>query len=244
MIITSKTNPTVKKISSLADKKFRRQYGEYLVEGTKPVNECIKAGKDVVLIVCTEEYANCYNSPFVVSRQVFEHISTEKTPQGVMAVVKMPQTDLSAPAGSCLLLDRLQDPGNLGTIIRTANAAGYKDLYLINCTDAYSPKCVRASMSGIFFINIHVGTEDEVLQTLSGVPLICADLDGENIFTFNPPKQYCLCIGNEGSGLSDVISKKASHTVKIPMEETCESLNAAISAGIAMYQLKNKNIEV
>ena len=136
------------------------------------------------------------------------------------------------------MLDCLQDPGNLGTVIRTANAAGYGEIYLINCTDAYSPKAVRASMGGIFRVSVYSGSREEVLENLKDIPLICADMDGENIFEFTPPKKFCLCIGNEGGGISAEVSSRAAYTVKIPMRETCESLNAAVSAGIAMYALK------
>lgn len=240
MVITSKSNPLVKKINSLSDKKFRRQLGLYLVEGVKSVKECIAAGCRIQQIICTEEHENEFASAVVVSDGVFKSISSEVTPQGVMAVVKIPDSRLTPPEGSCLLLDCLQDPGNLGTVIRTANAAGYGEIYLINCTDPYSPKAVRASMSGIFFVKIYSGAREEVLSTLSGVPLICADMNGEDIFAFSPPDKFCLCIGNEGGGISEQVSKAAAYTVKIPMRESCESLNAAVSAGIAMYALKNK----
>lgn len=238
MVITSKSNPLIKEISALADKKFRNKLGLYVVEGTKTVNECIAAGCKIDKIICSEELSDNYPDAVAVSREIFERLSSEKTPQGVMAVVKLPQIGLKPPENSCLLLDCLQDPGNLGTIIRTANAAGYRDLYLINCTDPYSPKAVRASMSGIFFVNLYRGTRDEILSVLNGVPLICADMDGENIFSFTPPKKFCLCIGNEGGGISDEVMNRADYKISIPMNGTCESLNAAVSAGIAMYQLK------
>ena len=239
MVITSKSNPTIKEIAKLLDKKFRKEFGQYLVEGVKPVNECIAAGCKIDKIVCTEELAESFTGAVVVSREVFSSISSEKTPQGVLAVVEMPKTQLQPPEKSCILLDRLQDPGNLGTIIRTANAAGYNEIYLINCTDSYSPKAVRASMSGIFFVRVYSGSQEEVLNALAGVPIICADMDGEDIFKFEPPQKFCLCVGNEGGGISEEIIKKSKFKVKIPMAETCESLNAAVSAGIAMYQLKN-----
>ena len=240
MIITSKSNPVIKYISSLSDKKFRRQYGEYLVEGTKPVNECIAANCEVSRIICTERHAEQYPQAVVVSDEVFKSVSSEKTPQGVLAAVKIPQSSLKPPEDACLLLDSLQDPGNLGTILRTANAAGYREVYLINCTDPFSPKCVRASMSGIFFVENRSGSREEVLSALSGIPLICADMCGEDIFSFVSPQKFCLCIGNEGGGISEDILRSAAYTVKIPMRDTCESLNAAVSAGIAMYALKNK----
>lgn len=238
MVITSKSNPKIKAISKLNDKKFRKESGLYLVEGIKPVTECIAAGCEVDSVICTEKLAENFIGPTVVSEDVFSFISSEKTPQGVIATVKIPQTQLKAPSGSCILLDRLQDPGNLGTIIRTANGAGYREIYMIGCTDPYSPKAVRASMSGIFFTEIYQGSETEIFSALKGVPLVCADMDGENIFKFRPPEKFCLCIGNEGSGICGDIIKKADFKVRIPMSESCESLNAAVSAGIAMYVLK------
>ena len=239
MIITSKSNPVIKDIIKLqADKKFRISEKSYIVEGIKPVKECIAAGGDIKKIFCTEELESSFYGAQIVSESVFNAISTEKTPQGVLAVVSLPENRLQPPKSSCILLDRLQDPGNLGTIIRTANAAGYNEIYAINCTDAYSPKAVRASMSGIFFVKVYTGTCEEILSALEGVPLISADMLGEDIFKFTPPEKFCLCIGNEGGGLSPQIKDKSQYKVKIPMQKTCESLNAAVSAGIAMYQLK------
>lgn len=239
MVITSKSNQLIKTILQLSEKKYRKQLGLYIVEGIKPVNECMKAGCEIERIVCTQERAGEYPDASVVSDAVFKSVSEEKTPQGVLAVVKIPVTKIEPPEGNCLLLDCLQDPGNLGTIIRCANAAGYESVYLINCTDPYSPKAVRASMSGIFFVDIRSGTREEILAALEGVPLVCADMGGEDIFSFTPPEKFCLCIGNEGGGISEEVAKAAKYTVKIPMRQTCESLNAAVSAGIAMYVLKN-----
>ncbi|MDE7158298.1 MAG: RNA methyltransferase, partial [Clostridiales bacterium] len=137
-----------------------------------------------------------------------------------------------------ILLDGVADPSNVGAIVRTAAAAGYTEIYCIDCADAYSPKSVRASMSGVFFAKIMHGSREEVLAALSGVPLVAADMDGENAFTFESPKKFALCIGNEGNGLSQQVAEKAQYTVKIPMGEHTESLNAAVSAGILMYLLK------
>ncbi|MGN1104028.1 MAG: TrmH family RNA methyltransferase [Candidatus Coproplasma sp.] len=239
MIISSRDNPLIKKVSSLSDKKYRKLYGQFIVESVKAVGECIKANMDVDVIICTQNLSDNYPDAQVVTDAVFSKISTEKSPQGVLAVVNIPQNTLCAPKGDCLLLDRLQDPGNLGTIIRTANAAGYDDIYLINCTDAYSPKAIRASMGGVFNVNIYEGSLEEVLSVLDGVQILSADMDGENVFSFVPEKRYCLCIGNEGNGLSDEVMARSDNTVKIPMRDSCESLNAAISAAIAMYALKN-----
>ncbi len=242
MAITSKSNPLIKEISKLSDKKYRREFNKYIVEGTKPVNECLASAYEVEKIICSEELASAYPNAVVVSNDVFQYISSEKTPQGVMAVVKLPQTAPIAPQGSCILLDNIQDPGNLGTIIRTANAAGYNEIYLLDCTDAFSPKAVRASMSGIFFVKVYRCSRNEIFSLLKDVPLICADMDGDNIFEFVPPDKYCLCIGNEGNGIGDDIIDRSKYRIRIPMSDTCESLNAAVSAGIAMYQLKSKSM--
>lgn len=241
MIITSRSNPLIKKFAALSDKKFRRQYGEYLVEGTKPVRECIQAGGEVVNIIASSRNAQEFPQAVVVSDDLFKSVSSEKTPQGVIAAVKLPDMPLRPPRGPCLLLDRLQDPGNVGTIIRTANAAGFEDVYLADCVDPFSPKAVRASMSGIFFVNAFCGGLDELLKALKDVPLVTADMSGENVFSFVPPAKFCLCIGNEGGGVSSVVRSLSSYTVSIPMRKSCESLNAAISAAVAMYALLNNS---
>lgn len=239
MIISSKDNALIKRVGALCDKKYRKIYGQFIVESVKAVGECIKAGMDVEVVLCTENLAQSFPNAQIVTDAVFSKISTEKSPQGVLAVVNLPKTILNAPKGNCLLLDRLQDPGNLGTIIRTANAAGYEDIYLINCTDAYSPKAIRASMGSVFYVNLYEGSLDEVLKVLEGVQILSADMDGEDVFQFVPQEKYCLCVGNEGNGLSEEVKNKSNSKVKIPMRECCESLNAAISAAIAMYALKN-----
>lgn len=238
MVITSKTNPIIKKISSLSEKKYRKLYNEFMVESAKAVEECISSGMQLVQIVCTEDFSDRYPGAIVVSSELFAKISTEKNPQGVLAVAKIPINGILPPKGKCLLLDRLQDPGNIGTIIRTANAAGYSDIYLINCADAYSPKALRAGMGGTFYVNLYDCGYDEAFKALEGVPLITADMSGEDIFKFSPPENFCLCIGNEGGGVSGEVLQRSDFTVKIPMRETCESLNAGVSAAIAMYVLK------
>ena len=128
----------------------------------------------------------------------------------------------------------------MGAVIRTAAAAGYREIYLAGCADPYSPKSVRASMSGVFYTRLMGGSREEILRVLGGVPLIAADMDGEDVFPFVPPQTFCLCIGNEGNGLSDEVRGRAAFTVAIPMEGKVESLNAAVSAGILMYELKRK----
>ena len=237
MLIQSRSNPKVRALAALKEKKFRRERGEYLVEGVKMVSESIAAGCEVTCVACTEEYRDRFAGALVLSRQVFEYVSDERTPQGVIASVKLPSVAPVPPSGRCVLLDGLQDPGNVGTIIRTANAAGYGEIYAINCADPFSPKCVRSSMSGIFFARVMTGRAEDVLGALGGVPLVCADMGGQSAYGFKAAEKFCLCIGSEGSGLSEAVRGAADYTVSIPMRPTCESLNAAVSAGILMYLL-------
>jgi TrmH family RNA methyltransferase len=119
-----------------------------------------------------------------------------------------------------------------------ADAAGYDEVYLTKtCADPYAPKSVRASMSGVFFTKLYFGERTEILTALGDTPILAADMDGENVFSFCAPKKFALVIGNEANGVSDEVFSRATHTVKIPMRETQESLNAAVSAGIIMYVL-------
>ena len=133
----------------------------------------------------------------------------------------------------------------MGAILRTANAAGYSQVYLTaECADPYAPKSVRASMSGLFFTKLCRGKREDILSALQGSPIIVADMDGENVFTFSSPKAFTLAIGNEANGISEETQKSATHTVKIPMRETQESLNAAVSAGIIMYVLNKDEFTI
>ena len=242
MILTSKNNPLIKETASLKEKKGRKELGLFLVEGRKMAIECQKSGYEVERVFVAEDYAG--ENPFdkaitvCVSSDVFRYLSDEKTPQGILCRVRIPDTSLRAPRGRCLLLDGVADPGNVGANLRTANAAGYSQVYLTqDCADPFSPKSVRASMSGVFFTEIYRAERAEILSILQDIPIVVADMGGENVFSFTPPKTYALVIGNEGNGVSEQVEMRATHTVKIPMQATQESLNAAVSAGIIMYVL-------
>lgn len=245
MILTSKNNPLIKETASLKDKKGRKAHNLFLVEGKKMVVECLKSGMEIERVFLAESYDG--ETPFDedvtvrVSNEVFGFLSDEKTPQGVLARVRIPNLPLTVPSGCCLLLDGVSDPGNMGAIIRTANAAGYHEIYCTDdCTDPYAPKSVRASMSGLFFTKIYRGSREEILSILHDVPLFIADMGGANVFNCVAPKQFALAIGNEANGISAMVEQAAAHTVKIPMHESQESLNAAVSAGIIMYLLKKE----
>lgn len=239
MILTSRNNPLIKEMAALKEKKGRKEQGFFLAEGVKMVSECKRSGLEIGRTFVSESYrGETDENAICVSDEVFAFLSDEKTPQGILCSVRIPKPSLCPPKESCLLLDGVSDPGNMGAIIRTANAAGYGEIYLVGCTDPYSPKSVRASMSGIFFVKIYTGTREAVLEALSGLPILAADMDGENIFSFRPPEKFALAIGNEANGISEEVFRKAQHKLKIPMRAAQESLNAGIAAGIAMYLLK------
>ena len=246
MILTSKNNPLIKETASLKEKKGRKTLGAFLVEGKKMSRECIASDFGIERVFLSESFDEkdaswllpLADKTTFVSDDAFKALSDEKTPQGILCRVKIPETELRPPQGKCLLLDGVADPGNMGAIIRTANAAGYDEIYLTSeCTDPYAPKSVRASMSGLFFTKLYVASRAEILNVLNGFPVFVADMGGANIFQVNPPKAYAIVIGNEANGVSDECKAAATQTICIPMRETQESLNAAVSAGIAMYVL-------
>ena len=243
MILTSKNNPLIKETAGLKDKKGRKQTGLFLVEGIKMLRECLQSDFVIDRVFVSEEYVGelpVDESKIVwVSKDIIRFLSDEKTPQGVLCRVQIPTRPLCAPTSSCLILDGVADPGNIGAIIRTANASGYKEIYLTEgCADPYAPKSVRASMSGVFFTQIYQATRAEILPLMRDTPIIVADMHGESVFDFSAPDTFALVIGNEANGVSEQVRSVAKYTVKIPMEQTQESLNASVSAGILMYALK------
>lgn len=241
MVITSRNNPLVRRVFSLREKKFRREAGEYVAEGIKSVREAAASGAHIRLLVRAERVPAqdiAADGELVVSDGVFEKLSEEVSPQGVLAVIEAPDCTPAPPRSLALLLDGVSDPGNMGTVLRTADAAGYTDVYLRGCTDPFAPKSVRASMGGIFRVRLHIGGDDALRAALAGVPLVCADMGGENAFRFTPPARFCLVVGNEANGVTEEVRAACAYTVRVPMRPVCESLNAGVSAGILMYLLR------
>lgn len=244
MVYTSKQNVLIKEIASLKEKKGRNELGLFVAEGLKLVKDAILYNQEIVKIVVAEnflgEIPKVNAEVITVSNEVFKFISSEVTPQGILAVIKIPNQTVKAPKDNSLILDGVQDPGNLGAIIRSANAFNYKELYLVNSVDAYSPKVVRSSMSGIYNVKIYKCNYNELFEVLNGVKVIVADMGGEDITNFVAPEKFSIVMGNEGNGVSETMRKRADYTVKIPMNATCESLNVAVASSIMMYKLNEK----
>ncbi len=240
-MITSKQNQTVKLIRSLSDKKFRDQTGLYMVESVKLVKDALSLGANVKLVLGTEKGVSALGQIDVVtetvSEDIYKYVSEQVSPQGVLALIHKPTTNV-AIGGKSLLLDDVADPANVGAIIRTAAACGFKTIYMTEgSADPYSPKAVRSAMGGIFRVNVVRDSIEKLLDCIKN-PITVADMYGKNVFESKIEGDFCLVIGNEGKGVSDLVKNKAKYTVSIPMQNGMESLNAAVSAGILMYALK------
>lgn len=241
-MILSKQNATIKEIRSLSDKKFRDTLGLYTVESVKLVKDAISLKLPIKVIIGTEKglamLGDTVYKTEEVSEDVYKYVSEQVSPQGVLAVLYKPQTVAIDESESSILLDGVSDPANVGAIIRTAAASGYKTVYMTpDSADPYSPKAVRSAMGGIFRVNVVRDKVENLLDCIKN-PITVADMNGKNVFNEGIRENFCLVIGNEGKGVSLVIRERAKYTVSIPMQNGVESLNAAVSAGILMYNLK------
>ena len=253
MMITSKDNELVRHIRSLSQKKYRDEYGEYIVEGSKMVLESLEYASVKVVIVCeklfNEKFPKIDAKIEYVSEAVFKHISDTMSPQGIMAVVyKNKNLDLKSAIKSfkkdktVFALDKVQDPGNLGTIIRTLDAAGIKHLIVSkDSADVYNPKVIRSTMGAIFRLNIYQINMElfDALTSLKddGIKVVVSSLDTKKYFyDINFDESLVIVIGNESQGVSMKIQDIADYKVKIPMKGKTESLNASVAASIIAYE--------
>ena len=230
----------------MKDKKARRERGEYLVEGEKAVSEAVRLGLPITCVLGTPEliapYIGSGYNVVEADKSIVDHCSDSVTPQGVVASVKIPSLTADKPRGVSVVLDGVKDPGNVGTVIRTCAALGIKSVYLVDCADAYSPKCVRSSMCGIFSVNVYdvpKGTEEGYF---SGADVIVADMGGEDVFSARITGDFCLVVGSESHGVSDVFRRLAKRTLSVPMSANMESLNAAIACSVVLYAILKRPI--
>jgi len=247
-IITSTKNDLVRHARSLHTAKGRAEQGEMLVEGEKCVRELLAFMPERLrsLIVIGGRYEDIVQTAESLGSRVYtvaEHVMTAacdcKTPQGVAAVAAIPAY-LPVQSGFIVALDDVQDPANVGAIIRTADAAGASGVALSPaCADAFSPKAIRASMGSAFHLPIFKTALIEYLKSLAtgGHHVACAHLDGTTKFKLDW-QQTCLVIGNESRGISAPVMALATDMVRIPMFGKAESLNAAVAAGILIYKIR------
>ncbi len=250
-VITSRENSIYKQTAKLLRKKSRDETGQYLVEGTKPLRDALEMGLMIEKIfACIGKEPEDWiprEKCILLEEKLFSGLSDTVHSQGIIAVVRKPQMDresfLARTVGRPLaVLDRIQDPGNAGTIIRTAEAAGCGGVIALRgSTDPYAPKVVRSAAGALFRMPLltEVSEEDLVLLTHdSGRKLVVTALEGaRDCFTAQIPPDAALVIGNEGSGVSSGLLEAADLRVMIPMQGKIESLNAAVAAGILMYRI-------
>lgn len=249
-------NPRIKKVAALQQKKYREETGLFLVEGVRAVEEAM-AHAAVEELYFTDSALHDRKEHLIgqaenkglpvyrVSAAVFRKMADTDSPQGVLAVVRKPRrsfTDLwQHPHPFLILVDGLADPGNLGTIIRTADAAGAAGIILLSGTvDVYNPKVVRSTAGSLFHIPVIDGMDTrEVLAQLKhrGVTVLAADVGAtEPYYAVDLTAAVAVAIGNEGAGLSAPVVEAADRRVKIPMPGKAESLNAAMACGIILYE--------
>lgn len=262
--ITSKDNKILKEVRSLLQKKNREKLGKYLIEGQRIVEQAIEVSyplekvifqEDVLLK--NEELKNLSNKldangiqVISIDEKLFKDISQVENSQGIIAVANIVEDEktediINENFSFGVVLDKIQDPGNLGTILRTAEALGADFLFLLKgCVDLYNPKTVRSTMGSIFTMKVYSGTHEELLEVKEAgkYKLVSADLKGAKFS--NQIEKYenktMLVIGNEGNGISKEVLEMSDIRVKIPLLGRAESLNASMAAGILIYDIKQK----
>ena len=253
-VISSKDNEIVKKIRSLKEKKYRDIENSYIIEGIKLVKEAIEEKAIIKQIVICEEYINTeeldkdtlyeiakYNVIYVTEK-VFKLITDVQNPQGIIAVVEKNniKKEIDYSQDIIMVLDGVQDPGNLGTILRTVDSANLKQIILSQgVADPYNPKVVRSTMGAIFRVNI-IETEN-IIDTLEEIKkhkfkVMVTSLDTQNSIYSVKYNKKAIVIGNEANGVSKEVQAIANEKVKIPMLGKTESLNAAVATGVIIYE--------
>ena len=252
-MISSTSNPQVKRLAQLQKKsKARNEEKVFIVEGIRMFVEVPRERLEKVYVSESfynkkKQELNLQDYPYeVLSDNVFQHVSDTKTPQGVLCVVKQKQYNieelLQIENPHFMVLDNLQDPGNLGTIVRTAEGAGVHAVFLSKeSVDIFNPKTIRSTMGSIYRMPV-IYVEDllPLLDTFKekGIKSYAAHLAGKNSYDQECYKEgTAILIGNEGNGLRDEVSQKADILVQIPMQGQVESLNAAIAASILMFEV-------
>jgi RNA methyltransferase, TrmH family len=249
--IISQDNKIYRMCIQLGQKKYRDRLGLYIAEGEKMVREALLAGQ-AKTVVMREDFKGDYNredTAFVfMAGSLFSRIAQTETSQGILAIVEQPELNretflkaISVKDGNVLVLDRLQDPGNIGTMIRTADAAGYVGLIVMKGSgDIFSSKVIRAAAGSLMRLPVYKAeSEEEVLSILREAGKVIVGTTPESGIDYDKADWsggIALMIGNEGNGLSVTFEAATHRNVRIPMNKEVDSLNAAVAAGILIYE--------
>lgn len=241
-MITSRDNKLIKYCIQVKDKKFSKAENFCLVETYKIVNELL-AKKLLTRVFCTPSkkslFADASVPVEIISDNIAKYLSDTMTTDGVFALCKIVNTQLHS--SRILILDNIQDPTNVGAIIRSACAFGFDEIYAIGSAYPYTPKCIRCSMGQIFNVSYNICNYDDLikLKTDNNIKFVCADMSGVELDKFeHKDDKLAVIIGNEGQGVSDKLTNISDYCLSIPMQNNVESLNAGISASIIMYYLR------
>jgi TrmH family RNA methyltransferase len=244
-VITSRKNPLIQQVRRLlSSRKEREQTGLFVSDGTKLLEEAIKWYPGLQTVLRTEDVQLQLPDgveDVLISRELMAYISPMEAPQGALFVCRLPEKQAFAPKPGMLLLDGIQDPGNIGTILRTADAFGIPVALLEGCADPYSHKVVRSSMGAVFRSPVVQTTWEEARSACeaAGIDIaVTALTDTARDIRQAPVHTMAVVIGSEGQGVRGQILQQATKQLIIPMESRCESLNAAVAAAIVMWQMK------
>lgn len=242
MIITSLNNPTIKEISKLKNKKYRDLTNTYLVEGDHLVEEAYKNNLLTKIILLEDTICNYDIEKIYVTKEVMKKLTELDTPNKIIGIVKK---NTPLPIGNkILILDNIQDPGNLGTIIRSSVAFDIDTIVLSpNTVDIYNPKVIRSTQGMIFYTNIITLELKEFINEIKtkNYTIFGTDVrNGKNIKEITLPEKFALVLGNEGQGVSKEIESLCDDNIYIKMSSKCESLNVSVATSILLYEVYNK----
>ena len=253
-VITSKDNEIVKNIRKLKEKKYRDLNNEYIIEGIKLIKEAITENVKIKKVIICEEclkegnidqkllYEIAKYDCIYVNKSVFSLMTDVQNPQGILAVIQKESSEenIDYKEDIIIILDGIQDPGNLGTILRTVDSVGLKQIIVSKTTaDIYNPKVVRSTMGAIF--RVKVIEADDLINTIKTIKkhkfeIIATSLEtSKTIYEINYKKK-AIIIGNEANGVSKELLEMADEKIKIPMLGKTESLNASVATGIILYE--------
>lgn len=254
-VITSKDNEIIKHIKKLKEKKYREEYGEFIIEGIKMIEEAVLEKAEIrSIIICDDcKTQGCIPNDLMyeiakfdciyVSEKVFNTITDVINPQGIMAVLKknkVGENEIDFSQENFLLLDNIQDPGNMGTILRTADSLNINQIIVTKgSADVYNLKVVRSTMGAIFRIKvIEVANMVKVIKELKKhkVKVYATDLQTDKSIYNVDYKKSAIVIGNEANGVSQEVLEEATQKIKIPMIGKTESLNAAVATSVILYE--------
>lgn len=245
-VITSRQNPLIRHVCKLlSSRSYRYECWQFAGDGTKLLAEAAQWCEGLDTVLYTKDAIQFPLPESVrqveIPQSLMKQISPMQTPQGALFTCRMPEPKPLKMQRGSLILDGLQDPGNLGTILRTADAFGIPVVLTEGCADPYNPKVVRAAMGALFRTMPQTASQEAIITQCreSGIKLLCADLDDHAADLRQADLQSAaIVIGNEGNGVSDAMLEAADGCVIIPMQGNCESLNAAIAAAICMWELR------